>query len=272
MVINAISPEFELAFPESGETMPVVFAGHGSPMNAIEDNEYSRAWEALGKALPKPKAILCISAHWETPGTLLTAMDRPRTIHDFGGFPRQLYEIEYPAPGSPALCSLVQSLVTRNSVNLDLRWGLDHGTWSVLRRMFPQADIPVVQLSLDRTQAPEFHYALGNELAALRKRGVLVIGSGNIVHNLGMAVYEEGAYDWAVEFDQTVKQLILAGNHAPLIHYSELGRAARLSIPTNEHYLPLLYVLATQEQGEEVRWFNERVTMGSVSMRGLRIG
>jgi 4,5-DOPA dioxygenase extradiol len=240
-------------------------------MNAIEDNEFSGAWEEEGKALPKPNAILCISAHWETAGTQVTAMDRPRTIHDFGGFPRELYDKVYPAPGSPALARLVQQTVHTTGVRLDQAWGLDHGTWSVLCRMFPGADIPVVQLSLDRTRKPAFHYALGKELRPLRHRGILIVGSGNIVHNLWMAAWQEEGYEWAIEFDETIKQLILAGDHDPIVHYEGLGQAARLAIPTNEHYLPLLYTLAVQDRQEQARFFAERVTLGSISMRSLQI-
>jgi 4,5-DOPA dioxygenase extradiol len=249
--------------------MPVLFVGHGSPMNAIEDNEFSRAWAETAQTLPRPRAILCISAHWETEGTWVTGMERPETIHDFGGFPRALFEMQYPAPGSPEVARLVQETVKGAAVRLDRSWGLDHGAWSVLSRMFPRADIPVVQLSLDRGQHPEFHYALGSELRALRTQGILIVGSGNIVHNLRLVSWQDNAYDWAVEFDETVRQLIVAGNHEPLIHYENLGKAARLSIPTNEHYLPLLYALGLQDEQDQVRFFADRVTLGSMSMRSV---
>jgi 4,5-DOPA dioxygenase extradiol len=258
-------------FADSTLKMPVLFVGHGSPMNAIEDNEFGRAWAELGGALPRPSAILCVSAHWETPGTLATAMERPRTIHDFGGFPRALFEKLYPAPGSPELAQLVKETVSGVSVGLDQTWGLDHGAWSVLCRMYPNADIPVVQLSLDYKQEPAYHYALGQELRALRGRGVLIVGSGNIVHNLGLVVWQDHAYDWASEFDRTIERLILAGDHRAIVHYENLGNAAQLSIPTNEHYLPLLYVLGAQEPGDQVRFFTEKVTLGSISMRGVWI-
>ena len=272
MTLNQTLQELHAAFPDSDQKMPVLFVGHGNPMNALEDNEFSRAWTEVGKALPRPHAILCISAHWETSGTQVTGMKQPKTIHDFGGFPRELYAMRYPAPGSPELAQLTQETVQRAPVRVDQTWGLDHGTWSVLCRMFPEADIPVVQLSLDRSQKPEFHYTLGNELHALRNKGVLIIGSGNIVHNLGRAVFDQdGAYDWAIEFDETVKQLVLSGNHDSITHYQNLGLAARLSIPTNEHYLPLLYILALQDKNEQVRFFADRVTMGSLSMRSLWI-
>lgn len=274
--------KFENAFPESAQRMPAVFIGHGSPMNAVEDNPFSRAWAEVGKALPRPKAILCISAHWETRGTQVTAMPQPRTIHDFYGFPPELYGKRYPAPGSPALARLVQQTLQPVPVQLDQGWGLDHGTWSVLCRAYPieinpngvhpQADIPVVQLSLDTALSPIEHYALAKKLVDLRRRGVLILGSGNMVHNLGRAVFEERAYDWAVQFDETLRGLILAGDHEALIHYERLGVPAQLSIPTNEHYLPLLYVLAQQAAGEGLSFFAEGVTLGSISMRSVRVG
>lgn len=252
--------------------MPVFFIGHGNPMNAIEDNEFSRAWAEAGKTIPKPEAILCISAHWETDGTFVTAMDRPKTIHDFYGFPHPLYEMQYPAPGSVTLAELSQKIVQTAQVRKDLDWGLDHGTWSVLRRMFPDADIPVVQLSLDRTKDPNFHYRTGRELKELRSKGVLIIGSGNMVHNLRLLNWEGPAYDWAVEFDEQLKQLILAGDHDQLIHYQNLGRSVQLSIPTNEHYLPLLYALGLQDEEDGIAFFADMVTLGSISMRSIRIG
>lgn len=256
----------------SGVRMPVLFVGHGSPTNAIEENEFSRAWADAGKSMPRPRAVLCVSAHWETDGTKVTAASLPSTIHDFYGFPRLLYEVSYPVPGAPNLARRVRETVRGAKVGLDSERGLDHGAWSVLRRMFPEADIPVVQLSLDRAKAPAFHYELGKGLAGLRREGVLVIGSGNIVHNLGMIVREDDAYDWAVEFDETMKRLILSGSHDAIVHYPDLGRAARLSVPTNEHFLPLLYVLALQGKEDGVRFFTDRVTLGSISMRSLWIG
>lgn len=256
---------------ESHERMPILFVGHGSPMNAIEDNEFSRAWAEIGRALPRPQAILCVSAHWETRGTHVTAMAAPRTIYDFYGFPRDLYRQKYPAPGSPALARLVQQTVSV-PIGLDQSWGLDHGAWSVLIRMFPNADIPVVQLSLDATQPPAYHYELGRALVPLRRRGVMIVGSGNAVHNLQIMCWEDRAYDWAMEFDAAVQRLILAGDHRALVDYDNLGRSAALSIPTNEHYLPLLYVLGLKEEGEPLSFFAERVTYCSISMRSLRIG
>jgi 4,5-DOPA dioxygenase extradiol len=258
--------------PAADRQMPALFIGHGSPMNAVEDNEFSRSWVEVGRSLPRPSAILCISAHWETAGTLVTAMDQPRTIHDFGGFPRALYETVYPAPGSPELAQLIRDTVKKTTVGLDQGWGLDHGAWSILCRLFPEADIPVVQLSLDRTREPDFHYKLARELRTLRHRGVLIVGSGNLVHNLRLAVFRDEKYDWAVEFDQAVKRLIESRDHDALIRYRDLGPAARLAVPTNEHYLPLLYVLAGQGETEPVRFFAEGVTLGSISMRSLLIG
>ena len=256
----------------SAGRMPVLFVGHGSPMNAIEENAFSRAWADAGNSMPRPRAVLCVSAHWETNGTQVTAASLPPTIHDFYGFPSPLYEVIYPAPGAPDLARRVRDSVRGTRVRPDPDRGLDHGAWSVLRRMFPEADIPVVQLSLDRAKAPAFHYELGKELAVLRREGVLIVGSGNIVHNLGVIVWEDTSYDWAVDFDETVTRLILSGDHDAIVNYPELGRAARLSVPTNEHFLPLLYILALREEGEGIRFFSERVTLGSISMRSLRIG
>lgn len=242
-------------------------------MNAVENNEFSRAWAEAGRGLPRPEAILCVSAHWETQGARVTAADKPKTIHDFYGFPEELYRQSYAAPGSPGLAALVRETVRGEvPVELDQEWGLDHGTWSVLKRMFPRADVPVVQLSLDQAQGPAFHYQLGCKLRPLRNRGVLILGSGNIVHNLGIIDWEGGAYDWAEEFDEKVRQLIVAGDHDPLIDYERLGRPARLAVPTNEHYLPLLYALGLQEPGETPSFFAEGITLGSISMRSFRLG
>jgi 4,5-DOPA dioxygenase extradiol len=252
--------------------MPVLFVGHGSPMNAIEDNEFSQVWERTGQSLPKPKAILCVSAHWETFGPQVTAMEQPRTIHDFGGFPRALFEMQYSAPGSPELARRVTQLFAANAVKLDQTWGLDHGTWSVLCRMFPKADIPVVQLSLDHTRDGTFHYNLGAQLGDLRDEGVLVLGSGNIVHNLRMMVWEDTSFNWALDFDARVKQWIVDGEHEPIIHFEKGDKSASLAINSAEHYLPLLYILSLQKSGEPVSFFNEKIWGGSLSMRGLRIG
>jgi 4,5-DOPA dioxygenase extradiol len=255
--------------------MPALFVGHGSPMNAIEENAYAAAWRQAAAAIPRPQAILCVSAHWETEGTFVTAMERPKTIHDFYGFPEELYRVEYPAPGSRELAGRVRQLVTTTAVRLDdgYSWGLDHGAWSVLRRMYPEADIPTVQLSLDRSQHARYHYDLGAELAALRSEGVLIIGSGNIVHNLRLLQWQAAEpYSWATGFDRLAAELILSGDHDRLVAYQSLGEEARLSIPTNEHYLPLLYILALQQPGEAASFFAEGLPLGSISMRSVRIG
>jgi 4,5-DOPA dioxygenase extradiol len=253
------------------EKMPVLFVGHGNPMNAIEKNEFSNKWAEIGKSLSTPKAILVVSAHWQTSGTKVTAMEMPETIHDFGGFPQELFDAQYKAPGSPEFAKQTQELVKKTTVTLNYDWGLDHGCWSVLMPMFPDAKIPVFQFSLDYTQQPAYHYALAQELKALRNRGVLVMGSGNIVHNLGMVQWGETAYDWAIEFDEKIKELILSGDHTSIINYTQLGKAAQLSVPTNEHYLPLLYTLALQDKTDTLSFFNEKATMGSISMRGVRL-
>lgn len=254
------------------QRMPTLFFGHGNPMNAIEDNAYSRAWRALARELPRPKAILCVSAHWYLPSTRVTAMERPRTIHDFGGFPRPLYEVQYPAPGSLELCQRVQQLL---DVELDPEWGLDHGTWSVLVHVFPDADVPVVQLSIDETQPAEHHYDVGTKLAALRDEGILVIGSGNLVHNLhtfAWGGHPVEPFDWAVRFEASAREWIRAGDHSPLIGYERLGRDAMLSAPTPDHYLPLLYILGARRDDDEVSFPVEGVDGGSVSMLSIRFG
>lgn len=259
-------------FPKAGPRMPVLFVGHGSPMNAVEDNPFSRTWVEAGRALPRPRAILSVSAHWESRGSRVTSADSPETIHDFYGFPDELYQQSYPAPGSPALADLVRETAGEGAVRLDEEWGFDHGTWSVLKRLVPEADVPVIQLSLDRAKRPADHYALGRALRPLRDRGILILGSGNVVHNLARIDWQGGAYDWAEEFDATVRRLVDEGDHEALTAYERLGRAARLSVPTNEHYLPLLYVLGLRDEGEEAKWFAEGVTLGSISMRSARFG
>lgn len=266
--------QLSTSFPTTPR-MPVLFLGHGSPMNAIEDNAFSRSWQALGRDLPRPSAILCISAHWETNGgTYVTAMDRPRTIHDFGGFPQALFDVQYPAPGSPELVRTTQQAVTSKHIAEDHRWGLDHGAWSVIMHLFPKADVPVVQLSLDRDMSPQQHYALAQELRPLRERGILIVGSGNMVHNLGMIDWNnpEGGFDWAVEANEGLKAMIQSGDHARLADHRALGRAFQLSVPTPEHYLPLLYTLGLQATSETPTIFNDRLMMGSLSMTSLRIG
>ena len=252
--------------------MPVLFIGHGSPMNAIEDNEFSRGWKLLSKELPKPKAILCISAHWETNSVHVMASPQPETIHDFGGFPKALFDVRYNAPGSPDLAQRIANLVKITPVKLDNEWGLDHGSWSVLLPMYPNADIPVAQLSLDRTQPASFHYNLAKELAPLRDEGVLIIGSGDIVHNLRLFNFNaSSSYDWAARFNDVVKEHIMSGNHAPLIDYKSFGQDADFSVPTPEHYLPLLYTLGLQEPGEQVSFFND-IVISSISMTSFIVG
>ena len=261
------------------DQMPVLFIGHGSPMNAIEENEFSRGWRETTEKLPRPKAILCVSAHWETWGTLVTGMEKPRTIHDFGGFPQALFQVQYPAVGSKWLAEEVCSVVKDVPVNLDEDWGLDHGAWSVLRQMYPHADIPVVQLSLDYTKTPQAHYNLAKELAPLRLQGVLILGSGNMVHNLRRVVLPGGwgdfnqpfGLDWALEASALLKKLIDADEHQALINYPELGAAVQLAIPTPEHYLPLLYVLALKQEGERISYFNDKPLAGSLTMTSLLI-
>jgi len=262
---------------ENTGKMPVLFLGHGSPMNAIQDTPFSRKWEETGRTIPKPVAILCISAHWETRGTQVTAMEHPKTIHDFGGFPKELYAVQYPAPGNPELAGEIKAMIRKAAVGLDMQWGLDHGCWSVLRHLFPKADVPVVQLSLDYGQVAQFHYDLAKELSPLREKGVLIIGSGNIVHNLGMVAWDklgagEYGYDWAIEANENIKKLILAGDHDPLINYSSQGKAFGLAIPTPEHFLPLLYVLALQEENEKISIFNDALVAGSLSMLSAKVG
>ncbi|MBU6324359.1 MAG: 4,5-DOPA dioxygenase extradiol [Bacteroidetes bacterium] len=252
--------------------MPALFIGHGSPMNAIEQNVFHQEWQRLGRELPRPKAILCVSAHWMTPGTKVTAMEIPKTIYDFYGFPQALYDAKYPAPGAPQLADQTAAMVKSTTVARDLEWGLDHGTWSVLLPMFPMADIPVYQLSLDMNAPPAKHYEIGKELSALRNQGVLIIGSGNMVHNLGRTQWTDTAYDWAREFDERCKMHIESGDVQPLVDYPKMGSIASLSIPTAEHYLPLLYILGMKEEQEPLCWFNEQVTMGSISMRSLILG
>jgi 4,5-DOPA dioxygenase extradiol len=256
--------------PPTNGRMPVLFVGHGSPMNAIEDSAFGREWARVGRELPRPEAILCISAHWETGGIRLTGLAQPKTVHDFYGFPPALYAQQYPAPGSPALAQKAAGLLP--GAMLDVKWGLDHGTWSVLSKMYPKADIPVVQLSLDTARTPDEHHRLARKIAPLRDEGVLVMGSGNIVHNLRLADPSAGPFEWAVEFDRFVKGRIEARDHDALIHYERLGDIARYSIPTNEHYLPMLYALALAGKDDSLAFFNDSVTYGSLSMRSFILG
>ncbi len=261
---------------DNTDQMPVLFVGHGNPMNAIEENEFVSGWRNIGKSIPTPNAILCISAHWVTRGTHVTAMEKPVTIHDFGGFPQELFEVQYPAPGSPELAKEIKRLVSNTVVELDEKWGLDHGCWSVLKHIYPNADIPVVQLSLDYYQDAQYHYELAKELSSLRKKGVLIVGSGNLVHNLRMIAWDkfnepEYAYDWASEALEKMKKQILANDHQSLINYKMQGEAFKLAIPTSEHYLPLIYTLALKEENEKVSFFNDKTVAGSLAMTSLLI-
>ncbi|MBP0904498.1 4,5-DOPA dioxygenase extradiol [Mariniflexile gromovii] len=254
---------------------PVLFLGHGSPMNAIEENEFVASFRQLGKDLVKPNAILCISAHWETKGTFVTAMQNPPTIHDFGGFPQALFDVQYPAPGSPELAKETKSIITKTEVEFDDKWGLDHGAWSVIKHLYPNADIPVIQMSIDYSKPPQYHYELARELAALRQKGVLIIGSGNMVHNLRLVAWNKlndtFAFDWATEANEKMKQYILDDNHQNLIHFRNEGKAFDLAIPTPEHYLPLIYTLALKEKNETVSIFNDKPVGGSLTMTSLKI-
>lgn len=262
----------------STELMPVLFVGHGSPMNAIEDNIFSREMKTMGAKLPKPKAILMVSAHWETKGTYVTAQDLPPTIHDFGGFPQALFDVQYKAPGSAWLATETQKVITSTNVELNDKWGFDHGCWSVTRNMFPNADIPIIQLSLDYRQGPQYHYDLAKQLHALRKKGVLIIGSGNMVHSFKYAMVKGGdfnapfGHDWALEANETFKKLISDNDHKSLINYKSYSKALELSAPTPEHYLPLLYTIALRGKDEQVSFFNDMVIGGSFSMTSVKIG
>lgn len=257
------------------ERMPAVFFGHGNPMNALQSNGWTEGWRAIGDSIPKPRAILMVSAHWYIDDSAVTAMEEPRTIHDFGGFPRELYECRYAAPGDRVLAGRVRELLAPTPVRLADDWGLDHGTWSVLRHAYPDADVPVVQLSLDETLPPAAHYELAGRLAPLRSGGILIAGSGNLVHNLhayGWGRHVPEPYEWASAFERRARELLVAGDHAPLIEYESLGRDAAMSIPTPEHYLPLLYVLAQRQADDEITFPVEGVDGGSVSMLAVRVG
>jgi 4,5-DOPA dioxygenase extradiol len=258
--------------------MPVLFIGHGSPMNGIEDNEFSRGWQMVAKTLPQPKAILCISAHWETKGTFVTAMEKPRTIYDFSGFPPKLYTIQYPAKGSAWLAEETRNALNKSVIGLDRKWGLDHGCWIVLKRMFPDADIPVVQLSLDYSQNPQYHYNMAKELAPLREKGVLILGSGNMVHNLGMVALKDNdfnapfGFDWVLEANMLFKRMINEDRFIELADYQNLGKSVRLAVPTPEHYLPMLYALALKREKEGISYFNDKPVAGSITMTSFKIG
>lgn len=260
---------------DQDERMPVLFIGHGSPMNGIENNEFSLQWEKMGKELPLPKAVLVVSAHWLTNGTYVTAMDQPKTIHDFGGFPRELYEVQYPAPGNAVLATQTKELIQSTDVGLNHDWGLDHGAWTIVRRMYPDAKIPVLQLSIDYSKPAAWHYNLAKELATLRRKGVLIIGSGNMVHNLGMAAWDKMdtpnyGYDWAIEMHELFKKKISDDDHTSLINYEKLGRSALLAIPTPDHYYPLMYTLGLQEKNEKPEFFNDKLVAGSLNMTSVK--
>jgi 4,5-DOPA dioxygenase extradiol len=262
---------------KTSEKMPVLFLGHGSPMNAIEENEFTQGFRTIGNRIPRPNAILCISAHWETYDTYVTASEYPETIHDFWGFPGALYRVQYPAPGSPELAAKVRKLFKRTQIKSDLNRGLDHGAWSVIKHFYPRADIPVIQLSLDRQQAPHYHNTMARELISLREKGVLIIGSGNIVHNLSRVAWDklngnEFGYDWAMEVKEKVNTLIQIGDHSPLINYNMQGKAFDLAIPSPEHFLPLLYILALKDGNEEITLFNDKAVGGSLTMTSVMIG
>jgi len=257
--------------------MPVLFLGHGSPMNAIEENEFVAGFRNVAKNIPLPQAILCISAHWFTRGTKVTAMEMPPTIHDFGGFPPALYQVQYPAKGSPALAAETKTLLQPTHVDLDEKWGLDHGAWSVIKHLYPNANVPVIQMSIDYTQPARYHYELAKKLSALRHKGILIIGSGNIIHNLRMADFpnmhkDNYGYDWAIEARATINSHLQDGNYAPLIDFDKQGKAYQLAIPTPEHYLPLIYTLALQEKTDPLSLFNDKLLAGSLSMTSVRIG
>lgn len=263
------------SFPNT-DKMPLLFLGHGNPMNAIEENQFVAGFRNLAKTLPQPNAILCISAHWYTRGTKVTAMEMPRTIHDFGGFPKELFEVQYPAQGSPELAKSTQSLLFPNEVELDHEWGLDHGAWSVIKHLYPEANVPVIQLSIDYSKPAQYHFELAQKLSALRYKGILIIGSGNIVHNLRLVDYynmdkDNYGFDWAVEARATVNDYLLDGNFQALIDYEKQGKALQLAIPTPDHYLPLIYTLGLKEKQEELSLFNDKLLAGSLSMTSVKI-
>jgi 4,5-DOPA dioxygenase extradiol len=275
MNLNALHQKVE-SLP-STPLMPVLFLGHGSPMNAIEENEFVKGFRTIAQTIPRPTAIVCVSAHWYTKGTFVTAMENPKTIHDFGGFPKALFDVQYPVKGSPELAHTIQQTILSTSVGLDQHWGLDHGAWSVLKHLYPNADIPVVQLSIDYSLSPQQHFDLAKQLASLRSKGILIVGSGNIVHNLGLVdfakINEIGyGFDWAKEVREKVNKAMLEGNFKTLIQYEKIGKAMQLAVPTPDHYLPLLYTLGLQKPNEDVSLFNDQLLAGSLSMTSVKIG
>jgi 4,5-DOPA dioxygenase extradiol len=275
MKLNALK-NLTAPLQNKASLMPVLFLGHGSPMNAIQENEFVNGFRKIAESLPKPTAILCISAHWETRGTLITAMEQPKTIHDFGGFPKELFEVNYPAPGSPELAVETKAMVKSTEIGLDYKWGLDHGAWSVIKHLYPNADIPVIQMSLDHFQTPRYHYELAKELLELRKKGVLIIGSGNMVHNLAKVDWkrldETFAFDWALEASEKMKNAILKNDIQSLINFKSQGSAFNLAIPTPEHFLPLLYTLALRTDKDDISLFNDKPVAGALTMTSVKIG
>ena len=268
--------QFSESLPNT-ERMPLLFLGHGSPMNAIEENEFVVGFRNVAKTLPKPTAIICVSAHWFTNGTKVTAMEMPQTIHDFGGFPKELFEVQYPAKGNPELAKATKLLLEPTLVELDEKWGLDHGAWSVLRHLYPNADIPVIQLSIDYTKPAQYHFELAQKLTKLRDKGILIIGSGNIVHNLGLVDFhnfhkDDYGFDWAIEARSKFNNYLLDGDFQSLIDYEKQSKAVQLAIPTPEHYLPLIYTLGLKQKSEELSLFNDKLLAGSLSMTSVRIG
>lgn len=260
----------------SSDPLPGLFIGHGSPMNAIEENRFVQGFRQIANSIPKPKAILCVSAHWYIDGTKVTAMNKPKTIHDFGGFPKELHEAQYPAPGSPELAKVTAELAKPTQVGMDNNWGFDHGSWTVAMQMYPQADVPIVQMSIDRKLTPQGHFELGKRLNDLRQRGVLVMGSGNLLHNLRMADLRnvsrrDYGYDWAIEARQFINRCIAEGDYQPLLEYTKQGRALQLAIPTPDHYLPLLYVLGLKHDPAKHQFFNDELVAGSLSMTSLMV-
>lgn len=268
---------FTDGLPSDDTLMPILFIGHGSPMNGIENNIFSQQWAKTAGEIPQPKAIIVISAHWLTNGTFITAMDRPKTIHDFGGFPDELFAVQYPAPGDPLLAQETRALIQSTNVGLDHDWGLDHGAWTVVRNMYPDASVPVLQLSIDYSKPAAYHYALARELSALRKKGVLIMGSGNMIHNLRMVAWDKMdvpnyGYDWAIEMHELFRTKITEGDHQALINYASLSKSARLAIPTPDHYFPLLYILGLQVKNETPLFFNDQLVAGSLNMTSVQFG
>ncbi len=265
---------------EEDYKMPVLFIGHGSPMNAIEDNEFNKKWKQIAKDFPKPKAVLCISAHWLTKGSMVTAAPQLKTIHDFGGFPKELFAVQYPAPGMPDLAKTTKNLIKSTDVVLDHDWGFDHGSWSVVKNMYPNADVPMIQLSIDYYKQGSYHYELGQQLQSLRKKGVLILGSGNMVHNLRMIRIPAGSdpslgfnvnygFDWALEMNEVFKKHISDKNHKPLFNYKTLHKDAELAVPTPDHYWPLIYSLGATDTKDEITFFNDKAVAGSLTMTSV---